>query len=107
MAPHKPTLKGCLPVNQNCIWSTPTACSSPLHRIDAKSPVQALFFRLTRAVSWFLGLGRMSRRMLLQSRQFSCSELGDGSRELVATKQETLNDDDLEANIKARGGGCV
>ena len=49
----------------------------------------------------------MSRRMLLQSRQFSCSELGDGSRELVATKQETLNDDDLEANIKARGGGCV
>ncbi|CAE7436073.1 unnamed protein product, partial [Symbiodinium microadriaticum] len=39
----------------------------------------ALFFRLTRAVSWFLG---------------------DGSRELVATKQETLNDDDLEANIK-------
>ena len=57
-------------------------------------------------MSWLLDLGRMSRK-LLQSRQFSCSELSEGAKALVATKQESLNDDELDASIQARGGGGV
>ena len=41
---------------------------------------------------------------LLQSRQFSCSELQDGSTAVVRAKQETMNDDELEENIKVGAG---
>ena len=45
----------------------------------------------------------MAKR-LLQSRQFSCSELQDGSTAVVRAKQETMNDDELEENIKVGAG---
>ena len=44
----------------------------------------------------------MARR-LLQSRQFSCSELHDGADSVVRAKQETMDDNELEDNIKVRG----